>query len=143
MLSAAVVDPNVGLKVIVVPDRYVNRAVNTRNLRAVEEIERLAQNLELRSFGNLEPARKAQVNVPDVRLLEGVARQTGKAVGAARAVGAAARRGAGRVRHQAKCRRLVGVIPPLIKPVTRAPENALRIGAIVQPLKMCPAALVS
>src|SRR5215217_4716351 len=31
----------------------------------------------------------------------------------------------------------VGLILPLIFPVTRCPEKALKIGAIVQPLKMC------
>src|ERR1043165_7651169 len=31
----------------------------------------------------------------------------------------------------------VGVMLPLMLPVTRCPEKALRIGAIVQPLKMC------
>src|SRR6185295_13403736 len=31
----------------------------------------------------------------------------------------------------------VGVMLPLMFPVTRCPENAFRIGAIVQPLKMC------
>ena len=35
----------------------------------------------------------------------------------------------------------VGLIEPVIAPVTRAPENAFRMGAIVQPLRMCPAAL--
>src|SRR6185503_10696513 len=75
--------------------KVVHRAVNTRNLSAVEEIERFAQNFQLRSFGNLEPSRNAQVNVPNVRLLEVVARQTGKAVCAARTVGATTWRRAG------------------------------------------------
>src|ERR1044071_764438 len=34
----------------------------------------------------------------------------------------------------------VGVMLPLMLPVTRCPENAFRIGAKVQPLKMCLAA---
>src|SRR5678809_78499 len=34
----------------------------------------------------------------------------------------------------------VGVMLPLMFPVTRCPENALKIGAIVQPLKMALAA---
>src|ERR1044071_5737203 len=34
----------------------------------------------------------------------------------------------------------VGVMLPLIFPVTRCPENAFRIGANVQPLKICLAA---
>src|ERR1041385_7852323 len=34
----------------------------------------------------------------------------------------------------------VGLMLPLMLPVTRCPENAFRIGANVQPLKMCLAA---
>ena len=36
-----------------------------------------------------------------------------------------------------------GLMPPLMFPVNRCPENAFRIGAKVQPLKMCLAATVA
>ena len=73
----------------------IQGGVYASDLRAVEEVEGFRQNLQPRSFGNVEPSRKAHVNVPNVRLLEEVARQETRSGGAARTVDAAARRRVG------------------------------------------------
>src|SRR5690349_19976053 len=54
--------------------QVVKRAVHTRNLRAIEHVEAFNQEFELQSFSQAEPARESRVDVPNVRLLEEVAR---------------------------------------------------------------------
>ena len=56
----------------------IQRGVYESDLSTVEEVERFRQNLKPRSFGNIEPAREAHVQIPNLWLLEGVARQKSK-----------------------------------------------------------------
>src|SRR5688500_2768327 len=56
----------------------IQGGVYASDLSSVEEVKGFRQNLKPRSFGNVEPARQAHVQIPNLWLLEGVARQETK-----------------------------------------------------------------
>src|SRR5689334_12015648 len=48
--------------------QVVNRSVNHRHLRAVEDVETFRQHFQLHLLSETEASRKSRVNVPNVRL---------------------------------------------------------------------------
>ena len=66
----------------------VESAGHGGDLRAIEQIKRFTENLESCAFRDVEAAREAHIDVPNARLLERVAGQTGKASTAAGSVSA-------------------------------------------------------
>ncbi len=58
----------------------VKRTVHARDLRTVEQVEGLCQHFQLGPFSDAKPTRETHVEIPDVRLLEEVARGKREAV---------------------------------------------------------------
>src|ERR1051326_6161100 len=71
--------------------RRVDRRVDVRHLRAVEDVEAFDQRFEVHRLLQMEASRQAQVGVDDARHREGVAGQKREARRAARTVDAACR----------------------------------------------------
>src|SRR5687768_455150 len=55
--------------------KVIQVGVHAGDLGSVEQVKGFRQNLQPGSLSNVEPAREAHVQIPDLRLFEGVARQ--------------------------------------------------------------------
>src|SRR6185503_1265453 len=68
----------------------VKRRVDVGPLCPVENVKAFSQQFEPRAFRNIETSRESCVDVPDIRLLEEVARYQSKPIGAARTINTSA-----------------------------------------------------